>query len=192
MSDHSHRRKLVPRLLGSSRWGILFGVIGAFLSALMLLIYGVLVVFSTMIDTIRAGEISTDGAKGLAVDVIQMVDLFLLGTVVYIVALGLYELFIDDDLPIPAWLEIHSLDDLKSKLIGVVVLLLGVTFLGAAVSSKDSDQLLELGLAIGAVIVALTLSQTLTSGKRPKTDGSATRASDEDRVDVAAKETSHE
>lgn len=192
MSDRDHRRKLIPRILGSSRWGILFAVIGAFLSALMLLFYGVLVVLSTMIDAIRAGDISTEGAKGLAVDVIQMVDLFLLGTVVYIVALGLYELFIDDDLPVPAWLEIHSLDDLKSKLIGVVVLLLGVTFLGTAVSSKHSEQLLELGLAVSAVIIALTLSQTLSSGKRPKLNGSPSRASDEDRVDVAAKEKNDE
>ena len=175
MSDQRHRHRIVPRILGSSRWGILFAVIGAFLSAMMLLVYALLVVVDIMIDLVRKGSVSTDGAKELAIDVIQMIDLFLLGTVVYIVALGLYELFIDDDLPIPSWLEIRTLNDLKSKLIGVVVLLLGVTFLGVAVSSKDGDQLLEIGLAIAAVIIALTVSQWATPGKRtPKgTDSDA-------------------
>ncbi len=44
------------------------------------------------------------------------------------------ELFIDDTIPLPAWLQIHSLDDLKAKLISVVVTLLGVLLLGYAVS----------------------------------------------------------
>jgi uncharacterized membrane protein YqhA len=173
MTDRDHKRRIIPRLLASSRLAILFAVIGAFLASLMLLVYGALVVVELMIDLIRKGEVSTYGAKDLAVDVIQMIDLFLLGTVTYIVAIGLYELFFDDDLPVPAWLEIHSLDDLKGKLVGVVILLLGVTYLGSAVSSSEGDHLLELGLASAAVILALTLSQTLSGGKKPQAIASA-------------------
>jgi uncharacterized membrane protein YqhA len=32
-------------------------------------------------------------------------------------ALGLYELFVDERIKVPHWLEIHSIDDLKSKVI---------------------------------------------------------------------------
>src|SRR2546430_666113 len=84
-----------------------------------------------------------------------MIDLFLLGTVLYIVALGLYELFIDDRLPMPAWLLIQDLDDLKNKLIGVVIVLLGVTFLGKVVTWDGDRNILFFGGASALVIIAL-------------------------------------
>ena len=40
---------------------------------------------------------------------IEIFDLFLLGTVMLIMALSLYELFFDSDLKLPARLEIHTL-----------------------------------------------------------------------------------
>jgi hypothetical protein len=88
---------------------------------------------------------------------IELIDIFLLGTILYIVALGLYELFIDATLPVPSWLQIATLDDLKDKLVGVVVVLLAVTFLGRAVVWNGSGQILPLGAAIALVIAALAL-----------------------------------
>jgi len=61
-------------------------------------------------------------AKLLAVAFTQLIDTFLLGTVLYIVAIGLYELFIDPQIKTPAWLEIRSIDDLKERLLGTVPL----------------------------------------------------------------------
>ena len=87
---------------------------------------------------------------------IGIVDVFLLGTIFYIIALGLYELFIDDQVKVPAWLEIHSLDDLKERLIGVVIIVLGVFFLEKIVTWKEQLDLLQLGVAIAVVIAALT------------------------------------
>ena len=52
--------------------------------------------------------------------------LFLLSTVFYITALGLYELFIDDRIKVPEWLGIHDIVDLKAKLISVTILVLSV------------------------------------------------------------------
>ena len=60
-------------------------------------------------------------SKILALGFIESIDLFLLDTVFFIISLGLYELFIGDTLEWPHWLVIHTLDDLKNKLIGVIV-----------------------------------------------------------------------
>jgi len=68
---------------------------------------------------------------------------------------GLYELFIGK-LRLPAWLIVTSLDDLKAKLISVVVVVLGVTFLGQVADWDGKTNLLPFGVAIGAVILALT------------------------------------
>ena len=90
-----------------------------------------------------------------------MIDLFLLGTVLYIVAIGLYELFVDPGLPMPAWLRITTLDDLKERLLGVVGVLLAVTFLGSAVTWDGSANILALGLAVGVVLGVISLTIAL-------------------------------
>ena len=149
---------MVRRVFASSRYFIGIAVLGSFLSAVTLLVYGTLVVIETVWDTITTGSVSSDGAKHLAVAFLQMTDVFLLGTVLYIVALGLYELFIDPELPVPPWLHIDTLDDLKSKLVQVIVVLLGVTFLGEAVDWNGDADILDYGLAIALVIGALALA----------------------------------
>ncbi len=60
----------------------------------------------------------------------------MLAVVLYIMAVGLYELFIDDNLDLPAWLVIHNLEDLKEKLVGVVIVVLAVFFLGRVIESE--------------------------------------------------------
>jgi uncharacterized membrane protein YqhA len=55
----------------------------------------------------------------------------------------------------PSWLRIHDFEDLKVKVIGVIVVLLGVTFLGSAVTWQGGKDILYFGAAIGLVIVAL-------------------------------------
>jgi uncharacterized membrane protein YqhA len=96
------------------------------------------------------------GGKKLVIGAIELVDYFLLATVFYITSIGLYELFIDDSIEVPAWLEIHTLDDLKVKLLGVVVTVLGVLFLGQIVTWDGQRELLGYGVSIAAVIGAIT------------------------------------
>jgi uncharacterized membrane protein YqhA len=93
-----------------------------------------------------------------------------LATVLYIIALGLYALFVDDRLPLPAWLEIHDLDDLKEKLISVVIVVLGVLFLEQVVAWDGGRDLLGFGAAIALVVAALTyfLSQKPRKTRAPR------------------------
>jgi uncharacterized membrane protein YqhA len=91
----------------------------------------------------------------LVVGFIEVADIFLLAIVLYIMAIGLYELFIDDSLPLPAWLEVHSLEDLKEKLISVVVVVLAIFFLGRVVESQQPIELLYMGIGIAAIIGSL-------------------------------------
>jgi len=146
--------QVLRTVFASSRFFIAIAVLGSFIAAVALIVYGGLVVVEVTWDAFSA-EISPEGSKELAVEFIQLIDLFLLGTVLYIVALGLYELFIDDELPLPQWLLIHDLDDLKDRLIGVVIVLLGVTFLGKVVTWDGDRNIVYFGGAIAMVILAL-------------------------------------
>jgi len=152
------------RVLASSRYFIVIGVVGSFLASIALLIYGGLKTIGLIVDTFFGGDFSLTSAKYVAVGFIEILDLFLLGTVLYIIALGLYQLFIDDQLPLPAWMHLHTLTDLKVELINVIIVLLGVSFLGAVVQWDGSPNILALGLAIGAILAAYAL--LLRSGGR--------------------------
>ena len=147
---------MLSRFLASSRYLVMIAVIGSFLSAAAILVYGGSEGILLIGDAFLSGKIDGKVAKSLLVSFIEIVDLFLLGTVIYIIAIGLYELFIDDQIQLPDWLEIHTLDDLKDKLIGVIVVVLAVLFLGQIVAWDGQRDLLSYGVSIALVIAALT------------------------------------
>lgn len=147
---------MISRIFSLSRYLIGIAVLGSFVAALILMIYGAAELVTVTIATLAEGTFSSKGAKTLALTYIEIVDLFLLSTVFYIIALGLYELFIDNTINVPAWLEIRTLDDLKNKLTSVVVVVMGVLFLGQVVTWDGERDLLGYGVAVGAVIIALT------------------------------------
>jgi len=146
----------MQRILPASRYLILIAILGSFVAATVLILYGGYNTIRLVIEAFSFLSGDPDELKNVAVKFIGIVDVFLLGTIFYIIALGLYELFIDDQVKVPAWLEIHSLDDLKEKLIGVVIIVLGVFFLEKVVTWKDELDLLPLGVSIALVIAALS------------------------------------
>jgi uncharacterized membrane protein YqhA len=146
---------MMHKFLSSSRYIILIAVLCAFVAALTLLVVAGIETVQLVIKVITNG-VEGKSVKLLAVSFIEIIDILLLATVFYITSLGLYELFIDEELPTPSWLHITQLDDLKSKLIGVVVVILAVVFLGQVVNWSGSSDILFLGGAISLVIVAIT------------------------------------
>src|SRR5690349_5873627 len=91
------------RLLGTSRFLVLIAIICTFVAASVLLLYGAFETYEMVVLLLtKADESKT--AKALILAAIELVDTFLLGTVLYVIAIGLYELFIDPRVPLPAWL----------------------------------------------------------------------------------------
>jgi len=149
------------RLLGSTRILVMVAVFGLMLAAATLLVYGNLLALRTVWDTVNARDLNIEGLDHLIVLLVELTDAFLLGCVLIIVALGLYQLFINADMALPQWLRVTTLDALKAKLMGAVVMLLGVSFVGVVVESENTD-LLRLGLSIAVVIAALSLFLKVT------------------------------
>lgn len=150
-------------ILAGSRFFIAIAVLGTFVSSVALIVSGTISVFKVTWDALSDGDTGVTASKHLAVDFLQLVDIFLLGTALYIIALGLYELFVDDSLPMPKWLIIATFEDLKEKLIGVIIVLLGVSYLGTAVTWTGDGKILNLGVATAAVIVALASALYLST-----------------------------
>lgn len=113
--------------------------------------------------------------KDTIVDVLTAVDAILLGTVLLVIGYGLYELFVDPRLEVPDWLEVRDLDDLKSKLIGVVVAIIAVVFVGVFVDTARAADVVSYGLGAGALVAGLALFALATrkDNSKPKTAAKA-------------------
>jgi uncharacterized membrane protein YqhA len=131
-------------------------VLGTLLGSIALLFYELAVVARAVVDAVRAGSLSPAMAKALAVGMIEAVDVFLIAIALYITGLGLYALFVDAALPLPGWLRIRDLDDLKSNLVSVVIAVLAVLFVREAVAWDGTRDLLAFGVALALVVGALT------------------------------------
>lgn len=95
--------------------------------------------------------------------VVEIVDGYLLATVMLIFALGLYELFIskidaaEESEGSSNVLLIHSLDDLKSRLAKVILMILIVKFFEHAIRMKFESPVDLLYLAAGIALIGLSL-----------------------------------
>lgn len=148
---------MLRTLFGLTPFMIFLTVVGSLLAALTLVVYGFIVILDLTWDLIRDAEVTRERATLLSIEFIEMIDIFLIGVILLIVGLGLYQLFIDENIELPDWLAVHNLDQLKHKLIGVVSVVLGVTFLTAAADWEGGHDILYLGAAIALVLFALVV-----------------------------------
>jgi uncharacterized membrane protein YqhA len=106
------------------------------------------------LKTIQLIVTTAGGDDFIAVALIEVVDSFLIATALYIFSVGMYEMFIEK-LTLPAWMLSHDLHELKSKLGGVIILVMVVKFLEHLVNWKGAVDTLLFALAIGVVSAAL-------------------------------------
>lgn len=113
-----------------------------------------------------------EARSAIVTHVVEVVDGYLLATILLIFALGLYELFVSRiDIAegsefASRLLLIRSLDDLKDRLAKVVLLILVVKFFEYALQLeiRTSLELLWLGLGVMLVAAALWLSHGKPAG----------------------------
>ena len=144
---------IMKRIMGLTRYAVFVPAIASIIGALLLMAQGSWAMLMAVIDSVSNGY----GLKETIVEVLTAVDAILLGTVLLVIGYGLYELFIDADLDVPQWLRVYDLDDLKSKLIGVVVAIVAVVFVGVFVDSNRASDVISDGVGAGALVVGLAI-----------------------------------
>jgi uncharacterized membrane protein YqhA len=143
----------MKKIMGLTRYAVFVPAIASIIGALLLMAQGSWAMLMAVIDSVSNGY----GLKETIVEVLTAVDAILLGTVLLVIGYGLYELFIDADLDVPQWLRVYDLDDLKSKLIGVVVAIVAVVFVGVFVDSNRASDVISYGVGAGALVVGLAI-----------------------------------
>jgi uncharacterized membrane protein YqhA len=154
----------MSRILSATRYLVVLPVLGLAIAASVFFIFGGIGLIRLLVElTIEAlGALGgaaheTNGSeKGLIIfEVVEFVHLFLVGTVLYITAVGLYQLFVHE-IKFPDWLQIDTTEELETNLIGVTVVVLAVNFMGA-VLVRGTDNLIQYGAGIALPIAALGL-----------------------------------
>ncbi|WXU00581.1 MAG: hypothetical protein Ctma_1306 [Catillopecten margaritatus gill symbiont] len=158
---------IFEKILWNSRLMVLVAVIASLLLSLLLFVITAVDV-GTLITHI--GDYLNADAESRKILKIEMVahtvgaiDGFLLATILLIFSLGLYELFISDiddakdNERSSKVLVINSLDDLKSKLAKVILMILVVTFFEVSLSMAFEEALDLVYFAFGILMVSLAL-----------------------------------
>jgi uncharacterized membrane protein YqhA len=149
-------------ILEKSRYLVALPAIASVIGGFALLLIGVWEVGVAILNLLFHDQ----GFKVSVVSMLTAVDTLLLGTVVLVVGYGLYGLFVDPTLQMPEWLELRTLDDLKGKLIGVVVTIMGIAFLSYLVDSNQPNDVMAIGVAVGAVVLGLAAFSWATHSRK--------------------------
>jgi uncharacterized membrane protein YqhA len=146
--------------LAGTRYLVLIPILGlALAAAAFFVVGGVNLIHLVIVRILEALHIiaaqSHEEEIPVVIEIIEFVHTFLIGTVLYITAVGLYQLFIEE-VEFHGWLKIDSTEELEMNLIGVTVVVLAVNFLGVAFTG-DPSLLIEYGAGIALPIAALAL-----------------------------------
>lgn len=137
-------------IIERSRYLAIIGVISLLLASFTAFIWGAIKTVSTtliVIQTLGKGAV-------IAIQLIEILDSFLIATAILMFAASLYELFLGK-LDMPEWMLAHDLYELKTKLSSMIVLVMAVKFLQKLLEVKDTQDLLRTGIAIALVSAVL-------------------------------------
>ena len=159
---------MLKKIIASSRYIVAAASVGAFVASLLLLVVALAQTIGVVGRTVTNFRAVAADPKDLTLVLVTNIDLFLLSAGFYIIALGFYELFVDDNIDLPDWLEIHDFDDLKSSLVGIIIVVIAVAFLGQVIDWKGGADIAYFGLAVGLVTASLTYFITAKGAKNKK------------------------
>lgn len=159
-ADRELRGRMEPlgRVIGRTRYVVLLAVIAVLLVALSLFLLGTILAFRGIWEawaTLFHGRIE---ATDLTVEFLEIVSVMLKAVFFYLIGVGLYSLFIAP-LNIATSLGVETLNDLETKVISVVVVILAVSFLEEFISGKQALEILQYGGALAVAVAALVLFQ---------------------------------
>jgi uncharacterized membrane protein YqhA len=112
----------MTQFLAACRYLLIVPVVGCIILTAGTVLMGIIRIGTAGVKLVSSGDYSAKAAKIMSLAVIEIIDLFLVATVAYITAAGLYKLFISNtQIELPTRLKINSLKDLEDKMSGFVM-----------------------------------------------------------------------
>jgi uncharacterized membrane protein YqhA len=179
-------------VLWNSRFVVIAAVIGSLLACFAIFYMTTVDVANLFMHALHYADadLTEETRKALhdstVMHIVEVVDGYLLATVMLIFSLGLYELFISDidqahgSKASSKILVITSLDDLKSRLAKVILMILIVTLFQEAIHMKLATplDLVYLGASIALIALALYFSHAAEADHKKDADTEVSRQHD--------------
>ena len=153
--------KFFEKSLWSLRYAVLLGVIFSALSAIVLFFLGSMEVMEIIIKAISINSSGHLSHEEVLIGIIGAIDSYLIGLVLLIFSFGTYELFISQ-LEIArkcgnftSILEVKNLDDLKNKIIKVIIMVLIVNFFQKILSLDMVDAVDMISMSVSICVICI-------------------------------------
>lgn len=174
----------VQRAFGFSRLIVELGVFSSFAFSLALFVAAIVQAYISIVDAF--GHLGEEGmTKHLMIAAVEQADTLLVAMALLIISLGMQSLFIGNVKNVPDWLHIRTFEDLKQKLLGVVVTAIAVDFFSVALEWKGGLDVLIYGAAVAAVILSIGTYLVILSRQSAKYAGGGHSAVGEDEEGLA-------
>lgn len=153
----------IVRFIAGVRFFVLIPVLGLAIAACILFIEGGIDLVHLLLKMVTETA-KTDTKSVIIIGIVEIVHLFLVGTVLFLTSLGLYQLFIQV-LPLPQWLKINCIEELELNLVGLTVVVLAVNFLSVVFEGPEIN-LAVYGVGYALPIAALAYFMKIRSDMR--------------------------
>lgn len=173
----SFRARQIEKLLYSTRYLSIIAVIGSVISSVILFIQGIVIIYEGLYEYFKNEHSESGSARTyeLFEQIVSSVDVFLFALVLIIFGVGVYELFVTQVDPVeqnhdsrPSWLRISSVDDLKSSLGKVILMVLIVSFFKHVLEFTHWNEAISmLYMSIGIILIAGALYLAHKSNEEP-------------------------
>lgn len=159
--------------LWNSRFLVMLAVIPSLVGALVLFVIGTVDIFSVLVDAVSYYTLGgvEDIHETVVTDIIIAVDIYLIAIVLMIFAFGIYRLFVSEveqsESHSPKHpFNVHSFDELKDKIVRVVILAVIIEFFRAVTDIHFETALDAIYLAVSALALAASLFLMSLSNKK--------------------------
>lgn len=176
------------RLIGRSRLIVMVAVVAVMLAAFSLFLLGAVIAVETIWDSWR-DTIAGNHLTGTDVTVrfLGIVAVMMKAVFFYLIGVGFYSLFISP-LNLSVSLGVETLNDLETKLISVVIVIMAVAYLERFIDWKDAEDAVYGAAALALAVAALVFFKIYAH----REGSEARKRHDQDRARVEMFERSHE
>jgi len=145
---------ILEAILFKSRFTIILAIVSTMFTSIFLFIWTMrnFTLFITHTKELTEQEI--------VINIVTWIDLFLLGIITLIVSFSLYEMYIkpaSSKLELPKTLVVRSLEELKSKLTSVVLIILIISYFKYSISLTYNSSYELLAFAIWIFFISLSI-----------------------------------
>ena len=159
-------RVWAKKLLQLNMWCVMVGVLVLAIASIFTFLMGLLHFVIFILKDIHWHHFHLP--ENFDAVICEILEINLIAVILFICAIGLYLLFWKD-IRVPPWLSITNVNQLKEKLVGIIITVMGVTFLEHILHWHDPQGTLMFGGAIALVIIALVFyTKILTAEEENK------------------------